>query len=1197
MGKPMKKKEELRSKVSECKTKLGRATKLISGLAQEKDRWGNRCKDLEIQFGNIVGDILISSGIVAYLGPFTGRYRDECTGKWISLLLEEGIPSSSAENFALATTLGDPVTIREWGINKLPSDSFSIQNAIMLYKSSRWPLMIDPQGQANTWIRAMETNKDSSKLQIVKQDSTNFSRTLENSIELGLPLLIENIGENVHPLLEPLLQKRFFYNGGMKLVQIGSNSVPYNNDFRLYLTTNMANPHFTPEVCVKVNLLNFMATQAGLQEQMLGTVVDHEDSQLEEMRDRLIIENAANQAQLEMMEEKILKLLSSAKGDILEDEQLIDVLSASKQTANQIETKVASAAKMQAKNALSRKAFQPVAVRAAVLYFCVADLNRIDPMYQYSLVWFIDLFLATLRQLDKDESASAANENDASSRRMKLINEAFTKSLYISICRSLFAKDKLLFSFALCTKLMENAGTVNPVDLSYFLKGSTSMNSGKPNPTIKPGAQQGWLRNKSWLDIVGLDALWEGRPSGFSSSFFENNLTAFEAVYQSRDPAQEIQSLLPSLSNIEVLVLLRILRPDKVLIAVRELVASELGPLYSDPPSFVMSEVFQGTTCVTPVIFILSRGANPMGELIQLADKEGFSKRYNSISMGQGQGPIAERAIAEAIDNGTWVVLQNCHLAVSWLSTLERICYGVEPDRTNPDFRLWLTSKPCQYFPVGVLQIGVKVTLEPPRGVRASLLSSITKSINLEELLQETTRPHELCKLLFSLCFFHSVVQERGNYGPLGWNKLYDFNKSDLLISVSQLVILLEEYDTIPFETLRYMVGECNYGGRITEGFDRRTLNSILDGFYHPNVVADEAYTFSPSGIYKPPARGADAKAIIEYVRMLPRVDSPEVFGLHENASISTAEMETTRLCESMNLISSSLTASVSSGTSATFDEHLMGLAREIKNKIPACFDLKATEEKYPTSYSQSMNAVLLQEVTRYNNLLQTTQLSLQTIDDAVKGLIVMSAEVEATGAAMLESIVPPLWLAVCYPTLKPLASWVEDLGERVKFFKDWIRTGIPKRIWAPAFFFHQSFLTGMLQNFARRTALPIDGLDFDFDVVGSVNEDIPENALVVYGFFMEGARWGDASIMELAPKTTFSIMDDICLIPKEASTPRKGADGILYECPVYKTRSRAGTLSTIGHSTNFIMSIYLPSKNDSEHWIKRGVALISQMD
>lgn len=259
------------------------------------------------------------------------------------------------------------------------------------------------------------------------------------------------------------------------------------------------------------------------------------------------------------------------------------------------------------------------------------------------------------------------------------------------------------------------------------------------------------------------------------------------------------------------------------------------------------------------------------------------------------QGPLAENAISEAADKGNWVCLQNCHLSISWMPTLEKICEEITPDRVHANFRLWLTSEPSKAFPAYVLQNGVKMTNEPPKGMRANLLGSY---YTIEDAWYESCkRPKDFNKMLFGLCFFHATVRERKKFGPLGWNIQYVFSGPDLKISMDQLKIFLDDLspdDVIPYPALAYLAGECNYGGRVTDDKDRRLLVNILSDFYCEKIQDDD-YKFSPSGIYYAPPEGP-LESFREYVRSLPYYNAPEVFGLHENANISCAIAETNAL-------------------------------------------------------------------------------------------------------------------------------------------------------------------------------------------------------------------------------------------------------------------------------------------------------------
>jgi dynein heavy chain len=382
------KSQDLELQVEQCSNRLARAASLIDGLGGEKVRWREMSDDLQVEYDNVTGDILLASGVIAYLGAFTVQYREEATEGWASILRGQGI--SCAERFKLADTLGEAVKIREWTIQKLPNDAFSIDNAIMLERSDRWPLMIDPQAQANKWVRNLESEND---LKLCKQNQSTFVRTIENAISFGQPVLLENVPEALDPILESVLLKTIVTAGGISTIRLGDSQVEYDPKFRLYMTTKLPNPHYSPETCVKVNLLNFMATAEGLQDQMQGLVVATEQPELEKKRELLVLEDAANKKQLKEIEDLILKMLKEAEGNILDDEVLITTLADSKKTATVIEQKVKAAMATTERLQKVRESYEPVAFRSAQLFFCIADLCSVDPMYQYSLDWYIDLFL------------------------------------------------------------------------------------------------------------------------------------------------------------------------------------------------------------------------------------------------------------------------------------------------------------------------------------------------------------------------------------------------------------------------------------------------------------------------------------------------------------------------------------------------------------------------------------------------------------------------------------------------------------------------------------------------------------------------------------------------------------------------------------------------------------------------------------
>ncbi|XP_050760847.1 dynein axonemal heavy chain 1 [Gymnogyps californianus] len=1164
------KKEELEMKCEQCQQRLGRANKLINSLADEKVRWQDTVENLDYKINSITGDMLVAAGFVAYLGPFTGHYRVALCKEWLRQLSENNIPHTKEPN--LISTLGDPVEIRSWQIAGLPNDTLSVENGVITQFSQRWTHYIDPQGQANKWIKNLEKVNS---LEVARLSDRDFLCNLENAITLGKPFLLENVGEELDPALEPVLLKQTCKQQGNTMLKLGDAVIPYHEDFKMYITTNLPNPHYSPEVSTKLTLINFTLSPSGLEDQLLGEVVAAERPDLEEARNQLIVSNAKMHQELKEIEDQILYRLSTSEGNPVDDLELIKVLEASKLKAGEIQAKVMVAEQTEKDINITRLQYVPVAVRSQILYFCVSDLSSVDPMYQYSLEWFLNIFLMGI---------SNSERADILKDRIVNINNYITFSLYSNVCRSLFEKHKLMFAFLVCIRILMNDGQIDMDEWRYLLSGGT-IKEMRENPA------PAWLYERAWGDILALSSL--KNFSGFASDFAAN-LVAFRAIFDSPKPHRQP---LPGKWEVELdafqkLLVLRCLRGDKITNAMQDFVALNLDRHFIEPQTTDLSVVFRESTATTPLVFVLSPGTDPAADLYKFAEEMKFSQKLSAISLGQGQGPRAEAMMHSAMEQGNWVFFQNCHLAPSWMPSLERLVEGIDPSKVHQDFRLWLTSLPSNRFPVSILQNGSKLTIEPPRGVKANLLKSYISFS--DDFLNSCPKVTEFKSLLLSLCFFHGNMLERRKFGPLGFNIPYEFTDGDLRICISQLQMFLSEYTDIPYKVLKYTAGEINYGGRVTDNWDRRCIMSILEDFYKPEVLIPE-FAYSESGIYKQISTSADLDGYLQYIKSLPLNDSPELFGLHDNANITFARNDTFALLGAIT----QLQPKTFTLGGRSREELVEETSKDILAKLPAPMNLQEVIHKYPLLYEESMNTVLVQEVIRYNRLLEVIAQTLKDLLKALKGLVVMSSQLELMASSLYNNTVPEMWNAKAYPSLKPLASWVNDLAQRIEFLQKWISHGIPSVFWISGFFFPQAFLTGTLQNFARKSVISIDTISFSFKVMKESVSELtrhPDKGCYIHGLFLEGARWDPAAfqLAESRPKELYTEMAVLWLLPVPNRKPP--ATGT-YLCPIYKTLTRAGTLSTTGHSTNYVIAVEIPTDKPQKHWIKRGTALICALD
>jgi dynein heavy chain len=286
---------------------------------------------------------------------------------------------------------------------------------------------------------------------------------------------------------------------------------------------------------------------------MLGLVVAKERPDLEEAKNALIVSNAKMKADLKEIEDKILKLLNECKGSPVDDEELIATLDASKVKSQEIQAKVKVAEETERDIDETRSKYVPVAIRTQILFFCTTDLTHVDPMYQYSLEWFREIFLKTIEK---------AEQSDDVQTRIRNINDHFTFSLYSNVCRSLFERHKLLFAFLVCSRILMNENKIDLNEWRFFQAGGSSTAEALPN------VASSWLSDRAWLEIQTLPTL--PKFSEFAKTFGDH-MDAWKRIFDSSDPHREPfpEPWASDLDDFQRMLVLRCLRFDKVCYSVR----------------------------------------------------------------------------------------------------------------------------------------------------------------------------------------------------------------------------------------------------------------------------------------------------------------------------------------------------------------------------------------------------------------------------------------------------------------------------------------------------------------------------------------------------------------------------------------------------------------------------------------------------
>jgi len=396
--------------------------------------------------------------------------------KWKELIRRYNL--KLADDFKFNAVFGDQITIRQWVNNGLPSDNFSIQNAIILTRSSKYSICIDPQYQANKWIKIQESQKDDDeyKVMVLNYNDGQLIKSLELGLKLGMPVLVENIGNKLDLILHSICKKEYVNEGNSRSVNLSGHQVEVDDSFRLFLTSELRNPEFPPYIQLMVSTINFDVTLEGLESQMLSIVVSKEKAKLEEDRLQQSKEAVALIKELKEINQQILDALSCSVSEMLEDQNMIDTLHTSREKAEIVANNLNKVNKTTQKIEKAKAFYNPAAYRAAIMYFLVNDLQKIEYMYQFSLKWFISIFE---EELGPRPDTSTISDQD----RLLDIIRNFTGKLFHRVSQSIFEKDKLLFTFMLAFRILEGERLLYKPLYEFFVKGPQAIIEIKPSQT------------------------------------------------------------------------------------------------------------------------------------------------------------------------------------------------------------------------------------------------------------------------------------------------------------------------------------------------------------------------------------------------------------------------------------------------------------------------------------------------------------------------------------------------------------------------------------------------------------------------------------------------------------------------------------------------------------------------------------------
>ncbi|KAF2396617.1 cytoplasmic dynein-like protein 1 heavy chain 1 [Trichodelitschia bisporula] len=855
--------QTIKQEMDRVQSKVDRSVRLLESLSSERIRWEESSKSFETQIDTLVGDVLVAAAVMAYGGFYDQQYRKAMMDDWLHHLSLSGIRYK--EHNPVTEYLSTADERLKWQENTLPVDDLCTENAIMLKRFNRYPLIIDPSGRVTEFLQNEFKNR---KLTVTSFLDDSFTKQLESSLRFGNPILIQD-AEHLDPILTHVLNKEHQKTGGRVLIQLGKQEIDFSPAFKLFLSTRDPSANFAPDICSRTTLVNFTVTQSSLQTQSLNEVLKSERPDVDERRSNVIKMQGEFSVHLRRLEKQLLQALNESRGNILDDDNVLQTLEKLKTEAAIITAKAAETEGVWAEVENITLQYKVVARSCAAIFAVLEQLHRMNHFYQFSLQYFTGIFLDVLAK------AKALKETNNNARIDFIVRNLFI-STYRRTSLAMLQKDRVALAMLLAQAAPYKMDkSLIDLCLDSDLEGvdvSTETHR-------KDEAMARVLKLRQFKDVM----------SNISSADWERFLT--EELAENDVPNPWPASTESFDQQLLSLILVKLFRVDRFVPAVERFVTTVFGSNLLDISSD-LGDIIKQVSAVTPVALSSSPGFDASYRVENLVERNNVS--CTNIAMGSNEGvATADKAVSNAAATGNWVLVKNVHLSPAWLQSLEKRIDSLKP---HPDFRLFLCMETSPKIPVNLLRASRILMNEQPAGIKANMKDSLSSLST-----KATKQPVERARVYLLLSFLHAVIQERLRYAPnLGWKGFWEFNDSDYECCSHIIDYWVETVaqsrtnvnpKNIPWAMIRTLLTEM-YGGKIDDEEDYATLSKLVDSVMTPaafeedyDIVQDvqvktEGEEYTPLVL----PSGAGWKDFMGWVGSLPEREPPTFLGLPANA-------------------------------------------------------------------------------------------------------------------------------------------------------------------------------------------------------------------------------------------------------------------------------------------------------------------------
>ncbi|TYZ58493.1 hypothetical protein PybrP1_004198 [[Pythium] brassicae (nom. inval.)] len=1023
--------------------------------------------------------------------------------------------------------------------------------------------------------RVAELAKDTTRpLSTVQSQDARFVSHVEQAVRFGKTLVVLEV-DTVEPYLYPLVRRDLVRQGPRFVVALGDKVVDYNENFRLYLVTRNPSPPLAPDALAIVNVVNFTVTKSGLEGQLLGVTIQHEQPELEQEKSELLHQEESCKMQLAALEKELVEALATSEGDILENTILIESLTKTKSTSAEIERALEKSATKSEELDEKRETYRPFAREGAKLFFLVKQLSAVNHMYRFSLAAFLALFRATLGC--KMESASTKD------RILRLIPILELKVLMF-VGRALFKEHRTMFGLHLVHGMHPECFETNEYE---FFCGEAVASSERAGGSAALPEWASLERKEAFaLFVETLPRL--AQQCKFDSHDLWVRWAKSSECEQGFHAKMDKSGSAGGLSAFQKLLVVQALRPDRLQSAIVQFVCGVMQLKSLTPPPLDFKDVAtEEASNATPVLLLTTAGADPSKELEEVASAVVGKSHYFEVAMGGGQQEKALSLLKSTAEHGEWLCLQNLHLVVAWLPTLEKEINVLAP---HHKFRLWLTTEPHDAFPLVLLEQSIKITFESPPGMKKNLQR--TYASWGPEFVGRGSAAR--AQLLFLLAFFHALLQERRTYLPQGWTKFYEFSFGDFRAgaNVMELASKTSAGGAIDWPTLHGLMENAIYGGRIDNPYDLRVLRCNLNAYFSADLLAGQRSLVR--GVKLPQsARHEDYVALVD---RLPDSDTPAVFGLPDNIERS---MQRTL---SADVIAQLKALSASEAAAQKFDREKwraqLGPLLDTWTKLTASFHLDAGASVSAATASGAANLLALAPTDAFvalenefaRDLVQQVNSALVGLKKVLFGTGLLTPAIQTVAAALLKGAVPSEWSAR-WEGSESVATWMRSLAVRRRALSEWQAAAASGKLLSRGLDMSEllhpgTFLNALRQQSARELRCSMDGMQllscWEKDKL-ALAEHAKLEWFEITRLLLQGASFEGGTLVEAASDAHELAAAPSCFVAyARDGAPELYAKENCLKVPLYYSTNRERVLAEIA----------VPISGDHARWVLAGVAL-----